>query len=120
MDEKNQSMINGKFLFRLTVDIVSLVGVFSIFLFFIYVVGNFQGFQDTTQSIILETLSISSIFFGLISLVGIVESIYFFIVRDVLKIWQNIIFLILMIICVAISVSFLSSSILLNVLSGGL
>ncbi|MCQ2597964.1 MAG: hypothetical protein MJ181_08955 [Treponema sp.] len=111
---------NFLLLFNLTKSLVTLPGVVCIFLVLFFIMGNFQGFQDYTQHIILNVLGVCSIMFGLISFMGLVEIIIMFFIKDSIPLKSKIIFLILMIFCLLISFSFLSMSLILGVLTEGL
>ncbi|MCQ2573303.1 MAG: hypothetical protein MJ182_05360 [Treponema sp.] len=118
MNEKNRN--SSHLLFNLTKNMVALAGLFSLFLVLFFITGNFQNFQDSTQSMILSALGISSIFFAISSVIGIVESIVMFFIKEAVSVRGNILFLILMIICLVLSISFLSMSLILGVLTEGL
>lgn len=118
MDSKYKKTI--RLLYKLTKNIVALPALFSVFLVFFYITGNFQGFQDSTQLMILETLSISSIFFAIVSLFGLLQSIVLFFFPDVVSTKSNIIYLITMVLCLILSASFIAMSLVLGVLTGGI
>ena len=118
MEYKNGETVN--FLYKLTVNIVTLIGIFSVFLFFIYIMGNFQGFQDSSQKIILYTLGISSTFFALVSIIGVIEGILILFVKNVFSVLKKIAFIVSMLICFFVGTSFVLMSIFLNVLSTGI
>lgn len=107
-------------LFNLTKSMVTLPGVVCIFLVLFFIMGNFQGFQDSTQHIILTVLGICSIMFALISLLGLIEIIIMFFIKDSLPLKSKIIFFVVMVLCLLVSVSFLSMSLILGVLTEGL
>lgn len=118
MDQKRHPTII--LIFRLTKNIVSLTGTFSFFLVFFYVMGNFQGFQDSTQSLIISILGISSVFFGIVSFFGIIESIVFMFIKDLYTPLKKAIFLVVMVLCEFISVALVTMAIVLGVLTEGM
>lgn len=61
--------------YRLTKNLVYLLLVFTILLFSIYIVGNFQNFLDKSQFLILSILSACSVFMVFLSFVGIIENV---------------------------------------------
>lgn len=109
-----------KLLYKMTKNIVALPAFFCIFLLLFYITGNFQGFQDSTQLIILNILGISAIFFTLVSLFGFIQSIILFFIPGVISKRKNFFFMILMIICLVLAVSFVAMSLVMNVLIKGL
>lgn len=109
-----------KLLYKLTRSIVALPAFFCIFLLLFYITGNFQGFQDSTQQIILNTLGISSIFFTMVSLFGFIQSIVLFFIPDVISRKKNFLFMLLMIFCLILAIFFVVMSLVMNVLIKGL
>jgi len=117
-DNKKQEIF--KLLYRMTRNLITLAFVFSLFLVLFFITGNFQGFQDSTQSLILSTLGITSIFFAIVSVIGLVESLLFFFIKSSISLRRNIFFFLISLICIAISVSFIAMSLVLGVLTEGL
>lgn len=106
--------------YRMTRNLVALPGIFSLFILLFFITGNFQGFSDSTQSLILKTLGISSVFFAIVSVGGLIEGIVFLFIKDLISTRQKIIFIIVMILCIIISLTLLSMSLVLGVLTEGL
>lgn len=76
---KSKNMKNRKisflFVLKLTKTIILSMVVFCALLICLYIVGNYQNFQDKSQQIILNTLSYSSIGTLFLTIPVIVESI---------------------------------------------
>lgn len=106
--------------YRMTKNLVALPGIFSHFIFLFFITGNFQGFSDSTQSIILMTLGISSVFFAIVSFLGLIEGIFFLFIKDLFRTRKKILFIIAMILCFISAVILLSMSLVLGVLTEGL
>lgn len=106
--------------YKMTKNLVALPGIFSLFVLLFFITGNFQGFSDATQSLILSTMGISSVFLAIVSFCGFIEGIFFFFIKDFLNLRQKIIFIIIMLLCFLSSIIFLSMSLVLGVLTEGL
>jgi len=61
--------------YKLTMILQIVLTIFCILLVTLYVLGNYQNFQDNTQSIILTILSYTSIFNALLSICLFIETI---------------------------------------------
>lgn len=53
--------INTPFLYRITKTVILSLVIFCLFLIILYVIGNFQKFQDLSQQTILNVLFYSSV-----------------------------------------------------------
>ncbi|MCQ2584652.1 MAG: hypothetical protein MJ185_03590 [Treponema sp.] len=106
--------------YRMTKNLVALPGIFSLFTLLFFITGNFQGFSDSTQSIILTTLGISSVFFAIVSFCGLIEGIFFLFIKNLFKTRQKVLFIIAMVLCLISAVTLLSMSLVLGVLTEGL
>lgn len=63
------------FLYKLTKNLIFLCLSFSIILFLLYFIGNYQNFLDKTQILILKVLSFNSILSFILCFLLIIESI---------------------------------------------
>ena len=77
--EKNSNEIKKRirtpFLYRITQTIVLSLLIFCFFLIILYVVGNFQNFQDKSQQTILSVLLFTSILTSFLTIPIIIENI---------------------------------------------
>lgn len=101
--------------YKLTLILNMVLTIFCLLLVTLYVIGNYQGFQDNTQSIILIILSYTAVFTGLLSVFLFVETIIkiFTEKRKLLLIFNGIYLIISTILCILFSglsniISFLS------------
>ena len=86
---KNQKVKNfsHSFLLKLT-GCFSLFFVFLFLSFFLlYLFGNFQNFTDESQNLIVYLCSIISLVSFLFSIAGILESVIFFIITKLKRMW---------------------------------
>lgn len=76
---RNKKRFTITFLFfeKLLRNIITSLFVISIFLFCLYIIGNYQSFTDKSQLLILSVLSICSIILGTMSFLGIIQNIVF-------------------------------------------
>lgn len=113
-----KSKISFLFVLKLTKTIILSMVVFCCLLIALYIVGNYQHFQDKSQQIILNTLSYFSIGTLFLTIPVIVESI----IRlfTVSKKKDSIITLILMIISILITIGSLGFSSFVGFLSEGI
>lgn len=70
--------IKTPFLYRITQTVVLSLLIFSFFLIILYVVGNFQNFQDKSQKTILNVLLFTSILTSFLTIPIIIENIIMF------------------------------------------
>lgn len=61
--------------YKLTMILDVVLTIFCILLVSLYVIGNYQNFQDNTQSIILVILSYTAVFTTMLSICLFVETI---------------------------------------------
>ncbi|MCQ2578520.1 MAG: hypothetical protein MJ176_08325 [Treponema sp.] len=93
--------------------------VVDLLLFFVFLMGNYQTFSDSSQIMILETMSVFSFLLICFSLIIFVSHIISFITRHK-KFLSGIIQMVLMILCMAVGISLLFFSNMMNVISAGL
>ena len=91
---------------------------FSLIMLLLYIVGNYQTFLDTTQKIILTTLSYSSLLATAISIILVLET--FIKIFTEKKHFRNIINLIFLIASIIICLIELGFSSTINFVSAGL
>ncbi|MCR5062852.1 MAG: hypothetical protein K6A89_06165 [Treponema sp.] len=91
---------------------------FSLIMLLLYIVGNYQTFLDTTQKIILNTLSYSSLLATAISIILVLET--FIKIFTEKKHFRNIINLIFLIASIIICLIELGFSSTINFVSAGL
>jgi len=116
-------MINPKrirLFYRMTKTIVALPALFCLFILLFFITGNFQDFSDSTQSIILTTLGIASVFYAIVSFCSLIEGIVLLFFKDSLLLRQKIFFIIFMVFSLVLSISLVSMSLILGVLTEGL
>jgi len=70
------------FLYRLTRSIWMALTVFCTILLFIYIMGNYQNFQEESQLLILRTIRNVAVVNIIISLPVVLEAIYRLITRE--------------------------------------
>lgn len=107
------SLINKKLFF-----IIVFMFIFCLFLFFLYVIGNYNDFLDSTQKIILYCLSGNSIFLGFCSFLGLIVSIILITKKN--KTIKRVLTLIFMIVLIIFSISMTFIAYILDYLSMGL
>lgn len=61
--------------YKLSMTVHVIFAVFCLTLVVLYILGNFQNFQDKSQQIILNILAYSSIFTALLSIFLIIETV---------------------------------------------
>lgn len=108
----------NSFLYKLTLTVISALMFFCIQLILLYILGNYQGFQDKSQQIILTVLSYTSIFVSIITIPVIFELILL-IFTEKSKI-KHIIYLILMILTIIFCLLFSTTSSIIDYLSTGI
>jgi len=67
--------ITTPFLYRITQTVILSFVIFCLFLIILYVVGNFQNFQDLSQQSILHVLFYTSILTSFLTIPVIIEDI---------------------------------------------
>lgn len=75
ISEEFSKKIKTPFLYRITQTIILTLVIFCIFLLILYIVGNFQNFQDESQKIILMVLLFSAILTTFLTVPIFVENI---------------------------------------------
>lgn len=95
----SKKLISNNLTYKLSIIINLGLMIFSLLLIILYIIGNFQQFQDQTQKILLGILSYISIFNIFFSVLLVVESIFkLFLENRKLKTTVNLIYLIITII----------------------
>ena len=72
----SKKLISNSLTYKFSLIICLTLAIFSLILGILYVVGNYQNFQDQTQQFILGVLSYVAIFNAILSFLLIVESIF--------------------------------------------
>lgn len=106
------------FLYKVTLTVVVALLFFLFVMILLYVLGNYQGFQDRSQQIILSVLSYTSIFLVFITIPVIIELIIQ-IFSEPKKI-KHIIYFILMIITIAFCIACYFATSIIDYLSMGI
>lgn len=73
--KNTSSRFSNSLTYKVTMTINWIFVVFCVLLLILYIIGNYQNFQDRSQQIILSALSYASVFSALLSLVLLIESI---------------------------------------------
>lgn len=113
-----KKIISNSLTYKLSISLDILLTVFSLLLITLYIIGNYQDFQDKTQQIILSALSYISIFNILLSSLLFVETI-FKIPTEKQKL-KNILNIFYLILAIVLSIIFSSTSNIINYLSTGI
>lgn len=72
----SKKLISNSLTYKFSLIICLTLLLFSIILIGLYIIGNYQNFQDQTQQFLLELLSYIAIFNAILSILLIVESIF--------------------------------------------
>lgn len=112
-----KKIISNSLTYKLSISLDILLTVFSLLLITLYIIGNYQNFQDSTQIIILSTLSYISIFNILLSILLFVETL--FKIRTEKQKFKNILNIIYLILAILLGILFSSTSNIINYLSTG-
>lgn len=72
----SKKLISNNLTYKLSLIICLTLVIFSLILGILYVIGNYQNFQDQTQQFILGTLSYVAIFNAILAFLLIIESIF--------------------------------------------
>lgn len=109
MMNKNKFPVTKDFLSlltRLTQQLIWVLFIFCILILLFYVMGNYQGFLDKNQLIILTVITISSVVMSFLSAIGIIENLVLLFISDKkpVKILSIIFLLITLIIGVLLSI----------------
>lgn len=107
-------------LFKLVKTLVSFMTLFCVILIILYISGNFQGFLDSTQLLILKVTSISAIFLGICAFLGILISISFIYGDKTTNKKRGILYIIGMFFLIIFSLVIITISTTLEYLSKGL
>lgn len=79
MDKKkfkySKKIISNSIVYKICMTVDFVFFLFGIILMLLYFIGNYQGFQDSSQQFILKILFFSSIFSCLFSFLLLIESI---------------------------------------------
>jgi len=68
-------------LFKLTRRTVLFLLLFTVSLIFLYFIGNFQQFLDSTQIIVIKTMAISASALAVLSAAAIIESFIYMMIK---------------------------------------
>ena len=68
-------------LFKLTRRTVLFLLLFTVSLIFLYFIGNFQQFLDSTQIIVIKTMAISASALAVLSAAAIIESFIYIMIK---------------------------------------
>lgn len=71
----SKRIISNSLTYKVSMTFDLIITLFCLTLVCLYVIGNYQNFQDSTQHIILKMLSYSAIFNTLLSILLLIESI---------------------------------------------
>ena len=71
-----RKFLSNAFIYRFFMTLDFTISVFCSILAILYVVGNYQNFQDRSQTIIINSLSYASTFNILLSFILIVEAVF--------------------------------------------
>lgn len=116
-NNKNRK-ISFTFVLKLTKTIIYSMIIFCVLMIILYIVGNYQNFQDRSQQFILDTLSYSSICTLFLTVPVLIES--FIRLFTVKKKADSIITIINMIFAILIMLGCMSFSSVVGFLSEGL
>lgn len=72
----SKKLISNNLTYKLSLIICLTLVIFSLILGILYVIGNYQNFQDQTQQFILGILSYVAIFNAILAFLLIIESIF--------------------------------------------
>ena len=72
----SKKIFSNAFIYRFFLTLNITVSVFCLILVVLYIVGNYQSFQDKSQQIIITCISYTSIFNMLMSLILLIESVF--------------------------------------------
>ncbi|MBQ1629497.1 MAG: hypothetical protein II098_10155 [Treponema sp.] len=79
--------LSSSILFKLTRRTVLFLFLFTLSLILLYFIGNFQQFLDSTQTILIKTLTISAAALFVLSCAAFIESIVFIIIKKSRRIY---------------------------------
>lgn len=92
----SKKLISNSLTYKLSMVIDLTLSFFSLIMVFLYVIGNYQDFQDQSQQLILEVLSYVAIFNTIFSIFLFIESIFKLILENrKIKTIINMIFLLI-------------------------
>ena len=107
-------------LYNLTKCLLAIFFTFSLLLFLLYLMGNFQNFMDKTQLMLLTMLSSISIFDCVLSFFGILENLFLVFFNNKKSKLLNIVSILLLIIILLLSIVFIVYSSVLSKISEGI
>lgn len=116
--KKNKDKISFTFVLKLTKTIILTTVVFCLLMIVLYIIGNYQNFQDKSQQVILDAISYVSICTLFLTIPVIVENIIRLITTN--KKWECISTILLMILVILIMIGCMSFSSIIEFLSEGL
>lgn len=116
--KKNKDKISFTFVLKLTKTIILTTVVFCLLMIVLYIIGNYQNFQDKSQQVILDAISYVSICTLFLTIPVIVENIIRLITTN--KKWECISTIFLMILVILIMIGCMSFSSIIEFLSEGL
>lgn len=98
-----KKIFSNAILYKLLMTLDIFFFVFCLTLIALYIIGNFQNFLDKSQQIILNILSISSIFTALLSIILFIETIIkIFTEKSKIRNIFNLLYLLLTLVCCAV------------------
>ena len=68
-------------LFKLTRRTVLFLFLFTVSLIFLYFIGNFQQFLDSTQIIVIKSMAISASALAVLSAAALIESVIYMLIK---------------------------------------
>ncbi|MCR5189580.1 MAG: hypothetical protein K6C97_11650 [Treponema sp.] len=95
----SKKLFSNAFIYRFFMTLDITFTVFCIILSILYVIGNYQSFQDSSQKLIISVASLSATFNLLLSIILTIETIFkLFTEHHKIKHIMNILFLLLTIV----------------------
>lgn len=71
----SKKIISNLIVYKISMTINLIFVIFCLFLLLLYFIGNYQDFQDSSQSFILKTLFYTSVFNAIFSFLLLAESV---------------------------------------------
>lgn len=116
--KKNKDKISFTFVLKLTKTIILTTVIFCLLMIVLYIIGNYQNFQDKSQQVILDAISYVSICTLFLTIPVIVENIIRIFTTNKKK--ECISTILLMILVILIMIGCMSFSSIIEYLSEGL
>ncbi len=114
----SQKFFSNAFIYRFFMTLDFTFTVFCLILSILYIMGNYQSFQDSSQKLIITIASFSSTFNLLLSVILIIETIFKVFtenhkIKNILRILFLLLTIILCFVCMELSsiISYLSAGI---------